>query len=542
MVAGAAIFVAGHGTFFAGDDWEMMLTRWGVSPDALLIPHNEHLVATQVLLYEATRKIAGWHYGAYRIDLMVLHLAVAACVFTFARRRVGSWLAAGLTVPMLVLAGDATMWPPLSGNVASVVAGLAAVLVMDRWPTSVRRDLAVCALLLLSVASFSYGLAFALAVGIWVAATPGGRRSLWVPAVPLLVYLLWVASYHPPSAISFHNAADTLQFAADSLAASFGTVTGLGLAWGRLLALVAVVAVAYELGAHPDRRSPTTYALVALPLMTWVLTGLGRAARGPGAPTFFVGADAVTQRFARLEGTLAAAQSKYTYPTVVMLVLLAAQLLRGRKMRTVLALAAALALCGIVTNAVQLDDSGRSLRGVADEVRGRLVGIELADRTISPQFTVYELPGSPDFNVAYLGHFHESSFRRANRAIGSEPVPLTAFGELGPAARTQVDAVLVNTLPVRLSPTTGRRVPRRCTHLPARRHGIGVPEPAGTAIIRAGGQPATVLLRRFADPGKTVPAGIVPAHGASALGIPPDRSSRPWLLTVQSGAPLDLCR
>ena len=78
VVAGAAIFVAGQGTFFAGDDWEMMLTRWGVSPDALLIPHNEHLVATQVLLYEATRKIAGWHYGAYRIDLVVLHLAVAA--------------------------------------------------------------------------------------------------------------------------------------------------------------------------------------------------------------------------------------------------------------------------------------------------------------------------------------------------------------------------------------------------------------------------------------------------------------------------------
>src|SRR2546429_6238576 len=65
LFAGAAIVVAGHGTFLRGDDWDIIFARWGLSPDALLAPHNEHLIVTQVIFYEAARKLAGWHYGAY---------------------------------------------------------------------------------------------------------------------------------------------------------------------------------------------------------------------------------------------------------------------------------------------------------------------------------------------------------------------------------------------------------------------------------------------------------------------------------------------
>ncbi|MEA2349998.1 MAG: hypothetical protein QOG86_939, partial [Thermoleophilaceae bacterium] len=84
IVAGVYILHSGHDTFFRADDWEMMVARRDLSPNTLLTPHAEHLVAFQILAFNLVRKVAGWHYGAYRLVMLVLHLAVTSCVFVFA--------------------------------------------------------------------------------------------------------------------------------------------------------------------------------------------------------------------------------------------------------------------------------------------------------------------------------------------------------------------------------------------------------------------------------------------------------------------------
>jgi hypothetical protein len=529
------IAYTGRGTFFVADDWDMMLARRGLSPDTLLVPHVNHLVATQVFFYEAIRGVAGWHYGAYRVARVLLDVAIAVAVFAFARPRVGGWLAAALVVPMLFIPGEGRAVYTV-GNVIALLTGIAALLVLDRMAAVLRRDVVVCVLLLLSVASFSFGLAFVGVAAIWLVTTPGQRRSLWVPAIPAASYALWLLTYHPPSSLSLQNLADTPEFVANSAAAALGGLTGLGLGWGRLLALLAALAIGYELFTRPVRRSPTTYALLALPLLLWALVGLGRAAAPP--LTVYPGPDVLLQRFARLDATVGAGQSRYVFPGVIVLTLLAAQLLRGRRLGPPLAVALVLALLGVMTNLVLWRDDGATLRATADEVRGKIAAVEIAQ---PPEFELANFPGRAAKNLGHVANFRESSFRWAVGSVGAEPVPLSALSRIGPAGRSDLDAVLVAALPVTLSTSARAAHAGPCTTVAPGSPPRSVVVPGIRTTIRTSTEPATVSLRRFANPGTAVRIGDVPPASAAVLMIPRDRVSRKWLAEVVSPSTTRVC-
>jgi hypothetical protein len=543
LAAGAFVFLTSHDAFFFGDDWDMVLRRFGLSGDTLFTPHVNHLVATQILFYEGLRGVADWHYGAYRLAFLALQIAAAAGVFVFARPRIGGWLAALLVIPMLFIPGHATTIFTV-GNVIALLTGLAAILVLDRAPVNRLRDVAVCLLLLLSIASFSFGLAFAAAVGIWLLATPGQRRSLWVPVIPIVTYFVWLITYDPPSPFSLHNLADTPTFVADSAAAAFGGATGLGFAWGRLLALLAAVAIGYELFTKPERRSPTTYAIVALPILLWIMIGLGRAAAGPEAPRFGVGSDELLKRFVHLNGTVGAGQSRYVYPSVVLLLLVAAQLLGGRRLRPWLSVAAVLVLVGVMTNLVVLRDTGTGLRGIADEVRGRMAAVEIAARTIPPEFGLPNFPGRELHNQTLIANFQSFVFKDAVARVGSEPVPLDQLGGLGPSGRRILDRVLVRALPVRMAASPPGSRPRPtgdCTSVTPGPTPPAVPVRGVRTIIRTGAAPVTVALRRFAAPGTLAGVGTAAPRSTFVLTIPRDRARRPWSVRVASPVRVSVC-
>jgi hypothetical protein len=471
---------------------------------------------------------------------LLLQLAIAAGVFTFARPRLGGWLAAVLVVPLLFIPGEATTVYTV-GNVIAVLTGLTAIVVLDRVPPRPGRDVAICVLLLLSVASFSFGLAFAAAVAIWFLASPGQRRSLWVPAVPVVAYVVWLTHYHPPSPLSLHNLADTPEFVADSAAAAFGAVTGLGLGWGRVLGLAAAVAVGYELFTKPRLRSPATYTIVALPILLWALVGLGRAATGGTGAEQAAGTDQLLQRFARLNGATVAGQSRYVYPSVALLLLIAAHLLAGRRLRPWVGVAVVLLLAGVITNVVVLRDTGATLRQRADDVRGRIAGVEIARRTIPPTFGLGNFPGGAQRNLIYVANFQQLNFAYAVQRVGSDPVPLDSLGAIGPTGRRGLDSVLVAALPVTLTPAPRGTRLGPCTRVepaaPPRRLGVA----GARLIVRAGAAPLDVALRRFAPRNSYMSVGGLPPRGTSILTIPPDRARQRWYMKISSTAPVRLC-
>jgi len=542
LIASGLILYVGRGTFLWADDWDFMLGRFGLSPDTILAPHAYHLVGTDVLLYELLRATAGWHFGAYRVAMVLLQVALAVCVFIFARRRLGGWGATVLAGPVLFVPGHATLWFSVASSVASLVAGMSAILVLERAQAQRGRDIVVCALLLLSVFSFSLGVAFALAIGVWLAVAPATRRRLWVAAVPIVAYLAWRVGYSSNDQLTLENLADTPQFVADSAAAGVATLTGLGIAWGRLIALVGAIGIGYELATRRSLRTAETYALISLPLATWALIGLGRSATGPNGPTFGVGtefADYVTQRFAQLNQSYSAAQSRYVYASVVFIVLLAAQLLVSRGGTRAVWLGAAVLLCGVVTNAIVMRDAGTTIRTVSDAVRGRLAAVELAAGTPHAAITANRFPGGVPATSLFLGHFDEAGFNHAVRVVGSEPVPLRVLRSLGPGAGQALDATLTAIVRPRLEAMPASP-PRAAGCRVMHRHDWVAVGPAN-ASIRTSGSPASVFVRRFAPSTASVQVGEVPPRMVRHLTIPRDRSQKPWLMRVVSSGSVALC-
>src|SRR4051794_24380914 len=108
-MAGAAglILWAGRGQSFWADEWSFIAGRSAWTPDAFLLPHNEHPVPLPALLYKIMFAVVGLGtYWPYRLMLLGAHLACATLVFRLVRRRAGGGLAAGAAT-LLVVFGSA---------------------------------------------------------------------------------------------------------------------------------------------------------------------------------------------------------------------------------------------------------------------------------------------------------------------------------------------------------------------------------------------------------------------------------------------------
>ena len=96
LLALGAIFLfrETRGTTFNLDEWSWITQRRGSGLGTFLDPHNSHLSLVPVALYKLLFATAGLgDYVPYRVIGIVAHLAVAALVFVYARRRVGDFLA-----------------------------------------------------------------------------------------------------------------------------------------------------------------------------------------------------------------------------------------------------------------------------------------------------------------------------------------------------------------------------------------------------------------------------------------------------------------
>src|SRR5205823_4756767 len=108
-------------------------------------------------------------------------------------------------------------------------------------------------------------------------------RQAWIVAAPLALYALWWIGYGNAHNFVRHNIVAVLGYAADAAAAAISSLAGLTearalrpdtpLAWGRPLAVLAVVVLLWRLAAtQPVPRRVLT--LLATVLSFWTLTAL----------------------------------------------------------------------------------------------------------------------------------------------------------------------------------------------------------------------------------------------------------------------------
>ncbi len=550
-LAAALLLWEGRGLTFLVDEWWFGFAgATKLDASSLFTPDNGHLAMVPILLTKASLELFGAGTTLpLRLVGILAHLGTALVLFLLLRRRIGEVAALVPTVLILFFGASSDLLIGSHGlpMLIAVSTGLGALPALEagarRW------DAVASVLLIVGIGSNGLALPFVAAAFAVVLLAPGARRRLWVPALPLALYVIWWLAYGSTggSDFAFANIAGLPAFAFDSLGAELAAVTGLFTApgvqeqsfdpaAGQALAgglIVAVLAAALVVRPRAVRAAiPATLALLAL----WAVTG---AVAGPS----------------RQPET-----SRYLYAGAVLLLLIGAEavFVSPYRRRGALLLAAVCAV-GLLPNLREINYATTFFREQSNQDRAVLAAADLLPAS-APDSALIESEASgaagevPDMN------FPLDVYRSARQRYGTPAFSLGGLEGTDVASREAADRFLGRLLPVAVAPASGpphglppgleanqeggllslrgnclSYEPRSPTaHLQ-----VPVP-PAGLWVRPQPGPPVTVTARRFGD-GFSVDAGAAAGGTASVLGVGAGPGSHGWEADLVPQEPILVC-
>jgi hypothetical protein len=526
LASGALLVILGSRLSFLLDDWGYILYRRDFDVDAFLQPANEHLVAGPVAVWKLLIGVFG--IGStlpYHVVSTAMFLLGAWFLFVWIRRRLGEWPALLATVPVLFLgaAFDDVFWIASITFLGSMACGLGMLLALDRRDRF--GDGLACVWLVGSMLFSSLWLSFALGAAVDVVLRRDERdwrRRAYVVAAPVVLYVIWWLGWghEAESAFSLHNLATTPLYVLDSLAAAIAALLGLatpvegitspaGLEWGRPLALLLIGLAAWRI-YRLERVPRSLWVVLAIALSFWVLGGLAvKSGRVPWA-------------------------SRYQYPGSALVLLVAADLLRGVKLeRRLFAPALIVVAAAVASNGLFLYLSYKSYLRTSRIERADLAALEIARDTAPPGLVLEE--GIAD--TVYVP-VEAGPYLSARDAYGSPAYSAAELPGAPPEARAPADKVLAAALEIGLAPASAH---------PGAIGGCAVLKlpateslPSGGVTMRPRSGTAEASLGRFSD-SFPVGLGALASDRWSELAIPADRSRRPWRLSLSGSGSVELC-
>jgi hypothetical protein len=537
--AGAFLYHEGHGQIPWYDEWDFLLNRGGHSLATFLKPHNEHLSLLPIAVYKLLLATAGLdHYGPYRLTAIALHLLCMLLLFVYARRRLGAWMAFAPVLLMLFLgpAWQVIVWPFQIAWVASLAAGLGALLMLDRRDRL--GDAVASGLLVVSLSSSGLGVAITAGVLVEVLWSRDRWRRLWVVAVPLALYALWYVSYSE-SHFSRHSLPQAPSFAADGAAASLSALAGLAgpplpetgaaLDWGRPLLVLAVVALVWRI-VRLGRLTPRLAMLLAGGLAFWLLTAVSRAGFAYAPPY----------------------SSRYIYVGALFAVLIAVEVARGVSLaRPAVGLLVAVLAISLVSNVGALRDASRSLTDRSTIRAARLGAVEMTRRIVDPAFATAPYITAGRY-LAVAGAHGSPALSPDRIAVAPEPAResadqvLVAIHKVAPrpggrpgGKRPTVEGRLAGSLAAAGSCIT--LIPAGYQS-PLLKPALDLLVPGSGLVLRAErGAPVELFLRRFGASYPTQPLGRLAGGATTTLAISPDLGTQPWHLHLVPAGRVTAC-
>lgn len=531
LAAAALLFALVHGLTFFQDTWEFLINRRDLTADALLKPHNEHIVVIPVALQLFYLHVFGMSSAAPEYALLIVSLLITAVLlFVYVRRRIGPWAALFAAVLLLFLgpAWQDILWPFELGFVGSVLFGLAMLLALDRDDR--KGDVAACVFLAIAAGFSSLGLSFmaAAAVDVLQRRRERGLGRAYVVAVPVALFALWFLGWghEAESHVTLRNVLSSPPFVLEGLAASVESVLGLsdapleGIAtvgWGQPLLVALIALVIYGQWRRPG-FSAGFWVVAAATATNWFLAAFN----------YIPGREPTTGR--------------YMYAGGVFVLLLAAELLRGVRIGgRALLVAGAVTLAAAASNLVPLKDGADWLENQTVLTKADLAAIEIARRTVDPNFALTpEIAGTPSLIDIQAGKYLEAEDEHGSPAYtAAELVSAPAVG------RRQADIVLSQALPISTVTYVGAEPDPQgnCTTVSG---GPEAPEvrlsPGETRVEVAPGGHASFSLRRFATGEFPVPTEGSPGASTTLLRIPRDTAPQPWYLKVEADQEATVCR
>jgi len=532
LCSAALILYAAHGQGFAIDelfyygrvaDKQGELVHYSpLSPEYLLAPFNGHLPLGGRLTYELVFATVGAEYTVFVLVNITALFACVALVFELARRRVGNLAALAPCIVLLFLgfAREQLLWPLDFNTAASLAAGLAAVLAVQREDR--RGDLLTCLLLVFSVAMIELGLSFAVGIAVWLllARRQGMLRRAWVVAVPVLLYAAWYVWSQQLFGQS-EGQAGNIDLIPETVlrgaAAALGSLTGTNpilpgayvgsVTWfGRALAIAAALVFLARLRWG------------SLPRTVWVwLLVLGS----------YWGLLALAARPAEA--------SRYIFVAAVLLVLIAADSVRSRLPDGVAVTLLILALVALPANIAQLTEAreGDTLHHDPPVSATEFAMVELARDHVDRAYVVTSDPRVAEVDGGLFIGIPAGAYLDAAADNGSIARSLSEVRGSDPQLRLIADASLIGALGVETSPAPAPAAGRcRSVSVAPGADSATFPVRTGPTLLRPrGGERTGLWLARFADP-RGIGIEYLPPGRWTRLTIPADPAPDPWRVTV----------
>jgi hypothetical protein len=530
LVSGVLIVALGSRLSFLLDDWTYILERRSFDLDSFLRPANEHLAAAPVALWKLL--IAAFGIDStlpYSLVSTGLFLVSAWLFFVWMRRRLGEWPALLATLPLLFLgaAFDDLLWFsasfPFLGGVAC---GLGMLLALDRQDRL--GDRLACASLAGVVLFSSLWAAFLVGAAVDIVLRRqerDWRGRAFVILLPLGIYVAWWLGWghSAESPFTLHNLATTPRFAFDSFAAAIAALFGLatpvegatapaGLEWGRPLAVLLGAVFLWRL-YKLDRVPRSLWVVLAIVLAYWLLGGL---AVKPGR---------------------AAWVSRYQYSGVVLILLVAAEMLRGVRLdRRLLVPALVVVAASIASNGLFLHLAYESYRHTGEIERADLAALEITRSSVPQDLVLSE-------DIADTGYvsIEAGPYLSARDAYGSPAYSQAQLSSAPDEARIPADKVMAAALGLHAEAEPNRPPQRECRSVPTSEMAPVILNLSAHTLLRPRADAAvSVALRRFAE-SFPVELGTVPTGSWTMITVPADHSSRQWQAQLSGSGVVEVC-
>lgn len=522
-----------RGTTFFINEVTYYLGSRGFDPQALLSPHNGHLILVPRLLYAASFELFGGDYLPLRV-LEAGGVVLAAALFlTLAKRRVAPALALAATLPLLFLGSSwvVTLTPLGITHVYSVIFGLGALLALQR--SGRLADAAVCVLLALSIATFSTGLAFTAGVAVSILLRGDRWRRIWIVLVPLALLALWYLAvpwlpgpeYKSGSGFKASNFLVVPGFVADAAASMATAVAGLSYdftnptadgitdpAWGVVIASAAALALLVRMAR--GRIPASLWTSLAALLAFWASTALvfGRSGLG-GTP------DA----------------GRYVYAAAVLALLVATDALRGlRVSRGWIGVALVACVLSLPGNIAKEIEASASLRSYSTNLRSQVAAMEVARGLVDPSFV------APQPWLQFVAAEGAGPLYAAIDRNGSFGYTLDELAAQAEPDRELADATLAAAERIALAPTSQAARGPGCRSIAPGPSGAVDATVAPPGVLIESPDAAAVTLARFADT-PVASAGTLTPGGAALLRLPRDAAPGPWRVSIATTRPVEIC-